>query len=227
MQHRGQILEVRLDDDGQTRALITCPSQAIPAPGQYLQAIAADGLDVLPTSLFRAGTQNSLDNSEEAAFLASPIPAHWGPGTQLHLRGPLGHGFAIPNSARHIALANAGESAARLLPLLSVHEGATIALFTDSPLPHLSSEIEVSPLAALPDALNWADFLALDAPLSEIPRLNLNPERPLPCPAQVLIQAPMPCGGLAECGVCSVPVKRGWKLACMDGPVFDWKAISF
>jgi NAD(P)H-flavin reductase len=36
-----------------------------------------------------------------------------------------------------------------------------------------------------------------------------------------LVVAPMPCGGLAECGVCAVTTRRGWKLACKDGPVFD------
>jgi hypothetical protein len=39
--------------------------------------------------------------------------------------------------------------------------------------------------------------------------------------AQALVITPMPCGGIAECGVCAVTARRGWKLACKDGPVFD------
>jgi len=39
--------------------------------------------------------------------------------------------------------------------------------------------------------------------------------------AQVLVVTPMPCGGLAECGVCAFTTRRGWKMACKDGPVFD------
>jgi hypothetical protein len=35
----------------------------------------------------------------------------------------------------------------------------------------------------------------------------------------------MPCAGLAACGVCAVQTRRGWKLACVDGPVFDLKEI--
>jgi hypothetical protein len=31
----------------------------------------------------------------------------------------------------------------------------------------------------------------------------------------------MPCGGLAECGVCALPAHRGWKLLCKDGPVLE------
>jgi len=43
--------------------------------------------------------------------------------------------------------------------------------------------------------------------------------------AQVLIRTPVPCGGVAECGVCAVTVKSNWKMACKDGPVFDWRDI--
>jgi hypothetical protein len=35
----------------------------------------------------------------------------------------------------------------------------------------------------------------------------------------------MPCAGLADCGVCAVELRRGWKLACKDGPVFDLRDI--
>ena len=44
--------------------------------------------------------------------------------------------------------------------------------------------------------------------------------------AQALIVTPMPCGGIAECGVCAVTVRRGWKMACKDGPVFDLKELT-
>jgi dihydroorotate dehydrogenase electron transfer subunit len=43
--------------------------------------------------------------------------------------------------------------------------------------------------------------------------------------AQILIHTPVPCGGVAECGVCAVTSKSGWKLACRDGPVFDWREL--
>jgi NAD(P)H-flavin reductase len=42
-----------------------------------------------------------------------------------------------------------------------------------------------------------------------------------------LILAPMPCAGLAECGACAVPARSGWKLACLDGPVFDLRALDW
>ena len=38
--------------------------------------------------------------------------------------------------------------------------------------------------------------------------------------AQVLLHTPVPCGGVAECGVCAVTLRSGWALACREGPVF-------
>jgi hypothetical protein len=49
----------------------------------------------------------------------------------------------------------------------------------------------------------------------------------LPCPAQVLITTPMPCAGLAKCGACAIASRRGWKLACEDGPVFDLNHLKW
>ena len=105
-----------------------------------------------------------------------------------------------------------------------------VAFFTDLILPPLPSVVEISPLHAAPEALGWADFLALDLPLEAVSRLQpvlgLPAEaRNLPCPSQALVLADMPCSGLAACGVCAITLRRGWKLACQDGPVFDTEAL--
>ena len=42
--------------------------------------------------------------------------------------------------------------------------------------------------------------------------------------AQVLVRTPLPCGGIAACGVCAVHLtgsSRDYRLACKDGPVFQ------
>ena len=44
--------------------------------------------------------------------------------------------------------------------------------------------------------------------------------------AQALVRTPMPCGALADCGVCTVRTSRGPKLACKDGPVFDLSLLA-
>jgi hypothetical protein len=42
---------------------------------------------------------------------------------------------------------------------------------------------------------------------------------------QILIHTSMPCGGIAECGVCALRTEDDWKLICKEGPVFDLREI--
>lgn len=132
-----------------------------------------------------------------------------------------------------------GDTAARLEPLIPAALGqeAAVALFSDALLPSLPSAVEAYPLSALSELLPWADFIAVDLPLAALPNLRkrlasgsdgeVKPDSHLHCPAQALALAPMPCGGLGECGVCAVPAHRSWKLACLDGPVFNLNEISW
>ena len=161
-------------------------------------------------------------------FWAVPLsPTTWGPGTNLDLVGPLGHGFSLPRNILRLGLAALGETVSRLMPLVHLagksHVGMT--LFTDLSLPKLPAVVEVYPLASLHGSLDWPDFMVLDVPLERLAVLRdvlgLPLTTGLPCPAQVLITSPFPCAGMAHCGVCAVPARRGWKLACEDGPVFD------
>jgi dihydroorotate dehydrogenase electron transfer subunit len=223
----GRVAEIQIDQQGNTGAWIACPPAAVPAAGQYLLARApVEDEAVLAVPLFLAGLS-------EGGFLAAPpVPGTWNPGTSLELRGILGNGFRLPKSLRRLALAAFGETPARLLPLAQagLEQDLDVALFTDSTVPLLPSSLEIQPASALPEALTWADFLALDLPVELLPRLRsllgVNAAA-LPCPAQALVLAPMPCGALAECGVCAVPARRGWKLACKDGPVLDLRELEW
>jgi NAD(P)H-flavin reductase len=224
--HPASVSEIRLLA-GQPAAWIACPPSAVPAPGRYVSAWSPEDADApLGTPLFAAETS-------PVGFLAvSPLPRPWEPGACLQLRGPLGRGFALPSATRRLALAALGETAVRLIPLLrtALAGGASLALFTDLPLPSLPADVEISPLSTLPEALSWADFLALDVPLQALSRLEgvlgiPAGGHPLPCPAQALVLADMPCAGSGECGACAVLVGRKWKLACTDGPVFDLREL--
>ena len=95
----------------------------------------------------------------------------------------------------------------------------------------------MQPLEALADVLSLADYIALDAAREHLYQLgerlgwfnqdNAEGSRwAVLREAQVLVRAPMPCGGLAECGVCSVRLKTGWRLVCKDGPVLDWRELG-
>ena len=224
----GKIIECFLDAR-RAAARIACPRTLIPAPGQYLLAHDPASDDPLAVPVFPAGT------CPEGFLAASPLPPSWNPGLALALRGPLGHGFSLPVSARRVALAALDASPAYLLGLIlpAQAQGAALSLVCDDPPDGLPADVEIRPLAALAEVCQWADYLALAVPRESMQgwreRLGNGDQlkawsersRRLPREAQALIVTPMPCGGLAKCGVCSVEVKRGMELACEDGPVFN------
>lgn len=223
----GRVSEIRLGHGGELEALITCPSGAVPPAGRYLSAHAPAEVAPLATPLFLSQT------TPGGFWAAAPFPSSWIPGTELVLRGPLGKGFELPNTVSRLALAALGASPARLLPLArtALERDCAVTLFTATPLPGLSSTIEIFPLDALREALSWPDLLALDLPLERLPTLGawlgLSSAQPLPCSVQVLVWTAMPCSGLAECAVCAVPSRRGYKLACLDGPVFPLEGLEW
>ncbi|HUF38595.1 MAG TPA: hypothetical protein VMN57_08730 [Anaerolineales bacterium] len=222
----GRILEFRLEPDGHRTVRIGCDPKAAPAPGRYLLAdLPADLDSLLAAALF---SSLSFPDGFLAAPLDGPLPPAWELGAELRLRGPLGRGFNLPPAVRNLALAAAGDTAARLLPL--VERAGSAALFTDLPVPDLPTRVEVQPLAALPEALGWADFVAVDIPLGRVEDLGgiLGEPAALPVtlPAgQVLVHGPMPCGGLGECGLCALPAGRRSILLCVEGPVCDLRLI--
>ncbi len=216
----GRILE-RFLDGRRAAARIACPRTLIPAPGQYLLAHDPASRDPLAVPVFPAG------DSAEGFLAASPLPPGWNPGLALALRGPLGRGFALPASARRVALAVLDVTPAYLLGLIppAQAQGAALSLVCDDPPDGLPADVEIRPLAAFAEVSDWADYLALAVPRESLPgwreRVRSGDQLEVPREAQALIVTPMPCGGLADCGVCSVDVKRGMELACKDGPVFD------
>jgi hypothetical protein len=224
----GRVSEVRLGRGGGLEGLIACPLGAVPPAGRYLSTHAPTEVDApLATPLFQAQITTG------GFWTASPFPSAWSPGTELILRGPLGTGFDLPAAVTRLALAALGASPARLLPLArtALERDCAVTLYTDAALTDLPSTLEIYPLASLREALNWPDLLALDLPLERLPALRdllgIRPGDPLPCLAQALIWAPMPCAGIAECGACAVPSRRGYKLACVDGPVFPLHTLEW
>lgn len=212
--------------DGERAARISCPAELIPAPGQYALA-SDDSYAPLPVSLFHT-------DSTPGGFLASPVPDHWMPGSEISLRGPLGNGFKLPASARKIALVAFEVPPSRLRGLIrpALSQAAAVVFVSDSQLENLPDDVEAQPLSALNEIMEWADYAALDVTRETLPGLmerlgklnQISTWREAQARAErsrsVFIQTPVPCGGVAECGVCAVVTKSGWKMACKDGPVF-------
>lgn len=221
---KGQVSELLLED-GSRHGRVSCPSNLIPSPGQYL--LAGDRSDSsLPVPLFHT------DFAAQGFIAAAPIPDSWNPGTELYLRGPLGHGFDLPLSARKVGLIALDVSPARLRGLIQPalkHDAAVVIVCKTNP-DHLPDEVEVHPVSALNDIVDWADYLAFDVARENLnqlkERLGKMNQVVAGKESQVLVHTAIPCGGIAECGICAVTLKSTWRLACKDGPVFDWRELE-
>ncbi len=117
-----------------------------------------------------------------------------------------------------------------LLPLLSSaeHTGTSIVVVGGNHrIYEMPESVEV--LSEAEPALEWADFAALSFPLADLGRIRMRWGRyqdlPLPCPAQVLITDPLPCG-FGGCLCCGLYTNRGWALRCQQGPVFDLEELD-
>jgi NAD(P)H-flavin reductase len=219
------IIEIRLEA-GEMGGRISYPPGMRPAPGQYLVASSANSDDPLPIVLFPQHIQAN------EMVIAPPLPSEWAAGMTLAVRGPLGNGFHLPANAQRVALAGLEGSAARLLPLAdqALKQGSAVVIYTEKPPAGLPAEVELLSLDLLPEAHTWADFLALEVSLAGLPglrqRLGLKPFQRPASQTQVMLWTPLPCTGLAECGICAVQVQRGWSLVCSDGPVFDFNDLD-
>ena len=198
------------------------PSRA----GQYYLAYEPGQGQVLAAPLYPC----CKVSGEQA--LSGVIPAVWMPGTRLAVRGPLGQGFELPPTARRVAVVSFQKDVLRLSALFhqALRQQAAIVMYTDVFEARLPEEIEILPLDALPECWPWADYAAIYTSGGSIPglreRLNLNPGNKPSFPVEVLIDVPMVCGGLADCGICAVPGPRRWMLACKEGPVFPLEDVE-
>jgi hypothetical protein len=221
---QGQLVELILQD-GLRSARLSCPANLIPSPGQYLLA-GDDSASLLPVPLFYT------DSAPSGFVVATPLPDSWKPGYRVRLRGPLGRGFTLPASSRRVALVAYEDTPAYLGGLIrpALTQNAAVVLVCDSSSDSLPADVEVQPSSALSEVCEWADYIALDVARENLPGLRramgkLNQVSALK-EAQVLLRTSMPCGGVADCGVCAVALKSNWKMACKDGPVFDWGDIG-
>jgi dihydroorotate dehydrogenase electron transfer subunit len=208
-------------------ARITCAPNLVPAPGQYLLAHALSEPDApLPHPVFLASSH------PRGFYAAQPLPVAWTPGTELSLRGPLGRGFHLPAFARRVALAAFDRNCSRISSLLepALAQKAEITLLTDNVPDGLPPAIEILPLTTLTETAQWADYLAIDIPRALIATIQTQLEHIHQnfisgYAMEILVETPLPCGGVAECGVCAIHTPKGYRLACKEGPVFDLKSV--
>jgi hypothetical protein len=207
--------------------VLDLPVKFWPQPGQYLSCKRVDRESTgLAPHLFRViGNPDVLN--------LAPIPEGWSPGDRLVCTPPQGHGFALPRSAQRVGLVPFNVSPARLLSLAgtALSQRAAVSLFYDAAplidwLERVPSQVEVLPLDSLRENPDWPDYLSVDLQWPAIPELmdRIN-TRDLHCSGQVLVRTDLPCRGLGDCGVCAVHTRRGWRYACVDGPVFPMAEV--
>lgn len=201
-------------------------------PGQYFQASRVGDNLSLPEILFPALLR------EDNSLVLNGIPFYWLPGDQIYINGPLGNGFSLPSDSHFVALLSPDGDFERLMPLanLALKQNASISLILGTMpdregfLSNLPEAMEVHDLSNIQNALNWADFLAIDLKIEDLINLEsllgISEQDIIPIrQGQVLLRAKMPCAGRAQCGICGIKTRSGWKLVCEDGPVFPLEVL--
>jgi len=220
-----EILEIAVGEEGLTLR-VPAANHHQPVPGQYFLATAMGLAETLATSVYFLAVEDAIWS------LAGDFPRSWQPGMYLQWRGPLGKGFHLPEGARKVALASTGTFPVALPAMVSraLQQNASVVWYRDSLAPNLPPSVEVLPIESLMEVWIWADYLALECDIRSLDELvhaiGLEKPKRLPFPVQVLIRTPLICGGMADCGVCAVKTKSGWKLACKDGPVFNLQELD-
>ena len=166
-----------------------------------------------------------------------PLAARVRAGDSLDVLAPLGRVIELDANARHVLLI--GE-AAHIAPLLAIADRAIaqqreVVLVSRAaeafPAYLLAPEIEyrTDPGSLGNELILWADVITASgsdemyhalADAVRAARFHLEPGR-----VRVLIDVPMPCG-TGDCYACAVETRRGVRLACVDGPLFDLSELE-
>jgi dihydroorotate dehydrogenase electron transfer subunit len=174
-------------------------------------------------------------------------------GDKLDLIGPLGTGFALPDTAHNLLLISDSQL---ITPLLGQMERALAAGRSVTLVLGGSRAANLYPIAGLPPAvefqaatldgsrghhgpisdllpelLRWADLVcALGSPslyqALKVQTANVRFTAQTGFLYGLLLES-LPACGVGACFGCAVETKAGLKLSCIDGPVFDLVELVF
>ena len=221
--YTGQLIEVLLEAYKNASAKIILPAEAHPAPGQYLlinQKGAAEA--AFPYTFYPAFAEES---QPDQLYITGQLPSDWKPGISLAIRAPLGIPLHIPKTTRRLGLLTMGRSSLRLLAILkeALAKSISLALVADEMPAILADQVEFRNVAQADEIIQWADYLLIDMPISNdndpkelLITLNISKRTK----GMILFFGAYPCGGLADCGLCSFSVSGKNFLACKGGPAF-------
>lgn len=246
--------QVLVIDNQRLRPALHRLSLGIPGPaatpGQFLHVLCREPEAYSPF-LRRAIPLHRLGSDRVDLLVRPDEPglawlARRQPGDTLDVMGPLGRGFALPDTPGHLLLLGVGPGMASLVGLAdqALDRGWAVTLLTVATRPtdaypagllppaveYQVAPVDAGPLAPLtPDVLAWADFLAAVVPSTtwSLLRQRVEAARVILSPgfAQVWGDAHMACG-MGRCGACGVDTRAGWRWTCTDGPVFDLTEVT-
>jgi hypothetical protein len=190
--------------------------------GQFIMAFHPDAEVAARTRLFPIDI-----SSTRIVFDHVPSPS-WFPGQTIDFLGPIGNTFSPSSTSRNWLLLSFGNHPERLLPLIDLGrtQSASVAFWSNKLIPSLPADIE-RPVAP-EDALDWAEFIAIELaepywPASNHSLRNELHDRKISL-IQALVDVPTPCG-LGGCQACAIPHKNSWILACQQGLVHNFEDI--
>jgi len=225
----------------------------IAQPGQFLMIRCGEGWDPLlprPLSFHRF---RQADGERQFAVLfdlrgrGTDWLWHRQPGDTVSLFGPLGRGYAVKRQSQNLLLVAGGIGIAALVALAdeAIADGRAVTLLQGAktaaglfPSASLPTEVEVVSASEdgsaghhglvtelLAQYLPWADQVFACGPnamyeaMAAVMRQQGSRKS-----VQVLLEEHMACG-TGVCYCCAVFARRGVRLVCKDGPMFELREI--
>ncbi len=242
----GQTWQMLLDAPGPVRA---------GRPGQFVMLRCADARScdpLLPRALSIAGYERPAGRARlrllyDVVGRGTAWMTERTAGDAVEVTGPLGHAVRLRPGTRHLLLVAGGIGIAPFpwMAALAAERGVSVTVIHGArtaeellPPGELHPEVELVTATedgsagvqgrvtdALPDYLDWADEIVACGPVPMFRAMaGLVRRSGYRRPVHLLMEEIMACG-TGICYSCAVETRRGVRLVCKDGPVFELREL--
>ena len=192
-------------------------------PGQIIYTYQQDIDDLIIPLTF-------IKKQNDQFWYACDKPIQWQIGKEISVRGPIGKGFHPIDREGKILFIIPGELFGSLRPLIddAIQSKKNVAIFCKNIDWQIHPDAEIILIEDLDFAINWTDFIYLECARNELKNIldiiNLIKERRIP--SEIFVHTPILCGGNADCMVCAVKTKSGYRRICKDGPIISIEELE-
>ncbi len=192
-------------------------------PGQILYIFQPDTYDhIIPLTYVKQEINQS--------WFTSATSIQWQIGKNILVRGPIGNGFHPIGRYGKILFIVPGEVIGSLQPLIdiAIQSQKSLAISNKNNNWRIHPEAEIILIEDIDFAISWADFIYLECARNELKNFQdlINKIKHHHTPSEIFIYSPVLCGGNADCMVCSVLTKSGFRRICKDGPVLPIEELE-